>query len=215
MLLYTHIARIEDGVALCGSVEADDQAAALRKQKSEIATLLAAVTPQSEPRASIVSGEYTIHYVLADGLMYFCITESKFPKSLVFSYLDEIHREFEKSHLHDALQPNVRPYQFAGFDKFIQKTKKLYQDQRATQNLDKINADLQDVSKVMSKNIEDLLYRGEKLDRMSDISTSLRYESKKYRSAARRINLQAMLRQYAPVVGIVLLVLFVLWWRFG
>lgn len=214
MLLYTHIARIEDGLALCGSVEADDQAARLKKQKSEISTLLAAVTPHSEPRASIVSGQYTIHYLIADGVMYFCITESKFPKSLVFSYLDELQREFNKSHLHDALQPQVRPYQFAGFDKFIQKTKKLYQDQRATQNLDEINSDLQDVSKVMSKNIEDLLYRGEKLDRMSDISTSLRYESKKYRSAARRINLQAMLRQYAPVGVVVFLIVFIIWWRF-
>lgn len=214
MLLYTHIARVQDSLALVASVEADDQAAALKAQKSQIQTLVGVADQQSEPRASIVSGEYTIHYLINAGIMYFCVTEKKFPQTLVFSYLDELQKEFSQSHEHDALKIGVRPYQFARFDKFIQKTKRLYQDQRAAQNLDKINSDLQDVSKVMSKNIEDLLYRGEKLDRMSDISSSLRYESKKYRTAARRINFEAMVRQYAPVAGIVLLIVFIIWWRY-
>ena len=51
------------------------------------------------------------------------------------------------------------------FDNFY-KTKKIYQDQRAQSNLDKLNNDLIDVKKVMTKNIEDLLYRGDSLDKM-------------------------------------------------
>lgn len=58
---------------------------------------------------------------------------------------------------------------------------------------------------MMTKNIEDLLYRGDSLDRMSDLSSNLRDESLSYRRAARRINLEAMWKQYGPIgiVGII------------
>lgn len=49
---------------------------------------------------------------------------------------------------------------------------------------------------------------------MSDLSTSLRSESEKYRKAARNINLQAMLRQYAPLGAVALIILILLYWRF-
>jgi vesicle transport protein SEC22 len=50
----------------------------------------------------------------------------------------------------------------------------------------------------MTKNMEDLLWRGDSLDQMSSMSSSLRDESMKYRKAARKINIDAMIRQYAP-----------------
>lgn len=49
---------------------------------------------------------------------------------------------------------------------------------------------------------------------MSHLSSSLRTESEKYRKAAKNINFQAMLRQYAPLGAVVLLVTIVMWWRF-
>jgi vesicle transport protein SEC22 len=77
----------------------------------------------------------------------------------------------------------------------MQRTKRTYQDTRATANLDRLNDDLKDVTRVMTKNIEDLLYRGDSLERMGDMSTALRDESRKYRKAAVRINWELMLKQ--------------------
>lgn len=100
------------------------------------------------------------------------------------------------------------------FDTFIQRTKKTYQDSRATQNLDKLNDELRDVTKVMTKNIEDLLYRGDSLERMGDMSQRLREDSRKYKRAAVRINWELLLKQYGPFAGIGLIILVFLWWRF-
>lgn len=47
----------------------------------------------------------------------------------------------------------------------------------------------------MTKNIEDLLYRGDSLERMGELSGRLREDSKKYRKAAVRINWELMLKQ--------------------
>lgn len=72
---------------------------------------------------------------------------------------------------------------------------KTYQDSRAPQNLDKLNDELRDVTKYMVKNVEDLLYRGDSLERMGEMSGRLREDSLKYRKAAVRINWELLLKQ--------------------
>jgi len=54
-------------------------------------------------------------------------------------------------------------------DTFMSKTARLYRDTRtasvASGGLDKLNDDLQDVTRIMTKNMEELLWRGDSLDR--------------------------------------------------
>lgn len=50
----------------------------------------------------------------------------------------------------------------------MSKTARLYQDTRNVaggSNLDKLNDELQDVTRIMTKNMEELLWRGDSLDR--------------------------------------------------
>ena len=96
----------------------------------------------------------------------------------------------------------------------MQRTKKTYQDSRASQNLDKLNDELRDVTKVMTKNIEDLLYRGDSLERMGEMSGRLKEDSRKYKRAAVRINWELMLKQYGPFAGVGLVMIVLIWWRF-
>lgn len=49
-------------------------------------------------------------------------------------------------------------------DTFIQKTKKLYMDTKSQRNLNKISSDLKDIERLMTKNIQDILGRGAKID---------------------------------------------------
>ena len=59
----------------------------------------------------------------------------------------------------------------------MSKTARLYRDTRSAagaSNLDRLNDDLQDVTRIMTKNMEELLWRGDSLDRMyqTPLSTS-------------------------------------------
>ncbi len=169
----------------------------------------------SEPQASIESGAYTLHYQLADAVVFFCICERSYPRKLAFTYLADLAAEFANNY--PAAQVNsatLRPYAFMDFDTFIGRTKATYSDARAAQNLDKLNDELRDVTKVMTKNIEDLLYRGDSLERMGELSSRLRDDSKKYRRAAVRINWELMLKQYGPFAGLFFFILVFVWWRF-
>lgn len=54
-------------------------------------------------------------------------------------------------------------------DTFIQKTKKLYLDTRTQRNLAKLNDELYEVHQIMTRNVQEVLGVGEKLDREFEI----------------------------------------------
>ena len=145
-------------------------------------------------------------YLINDNLCFTCICDRSYPRKLAFTYLADLAREFTTTYQPSQfMSPSLRPYAFMEFDTFIQRTKKTYQDSRASQNLDKLNDELRDVTKVMTKNIEDLLYRGGSLERMGEMSGRLREDSKKYRRAAVRINWELLLKQVrSPRSGVFL-----------
>jgi vesicle transport protein SEC22 len=128
-----------------------------------------------------------------------CICDSSYPRKLAFSYLDELSKEFQRSY-EGKIEGVTRPYAFMGFgelgsslsmmlvadtslDTFISKTTRLYKDSRSltqgaggsaapASQLDQLNENLQDVTRIMTKNMEDLLWRGDSLDRkLTDIHT--------------------------------------------
>lgn len=154
-------------------------------------------------------------YLIASEIIYFCISERSYPRKLAFTYLSDLSTEFSSSYpAAQLLSPSLRPYAFMEFDTFISRTKATYSDTRATQNLDKLNSELQDVTKVMTKNIEDLLYRGDSLERMGEVSGRLREDARKYKKAAVRINWDLLLKQYGPLGGLGLFMIIFIWWRF-
>lgn len=113
---------------------------------------------------------------------------------MAFTYLSDISFEFTSIYpASQYLSSTAKSYGYIEFDTYIQKAKRSYQDSRATQNLDKLNDDLKDVTKVMTKNIEELLYRGDSLDKMGEMSGRLREDSRKYKKAAVRINWNLLL----------------------
>ena len=158
---------------------------------------------------------FSASYHITDSVCFLCICDKSYPRKLAFTYLSDLSTEFTTTYSSNQyLAPTCRPYAFVEFDTFIQRTKKTYQDSRATANLDKLNDELRDVTKVMTKNIEDLLYRGDSLERMGDMSQRLREDSKKYRKAAVRINWELLLKQYGPFAGLGLIILVFFYWRF-
>ncbi|KAK0651934.1 Longin-like domain-containing protein [Cercophora newfieldiana] len=214
MIRSTQIARL-DGLMLCASVDDSQSEAALSEVKSQIKLVLRRLNRNSEPQASIESGAYTLHYLISSDIVYVAVTDRTYPRKLAFTYLSDLAAEFSTTYPQQQLMsPVLRPYAFMEFDTFISRTKTTYSDARATQNLDRVNDELRDVTKVMTKNIEDLLYRGDSLERMGELSSRLRDDSKKYKRAAVKINWDLMLKQYGPFAGLGFIILIFIWWRF-
>ncbi|RMZ78674.1 hypothetical protein DV738_g3763, partial [Chaetothyriales sp. CBS 135597] len=214
MVKSTQIARL-DGLMLAASVDDEQVEQELAEVKSQSKMIFRRLNRNSEQQASIESGQYVLHYLIQDSVCFLVICDRSYPRKLAFTYLSDLAQEFTTIYPSGQyLSATLRPYAFVEFDTFMQRTKKTYQDARATSNLDKLNDELKDVTKVMTKNIEDLLYRGDSLERMGEMSGRLREDSKKYRKAAVRINWELLLKQYGPFAGLGFLVIVFLWWRF-
>ncbi|CAD6501735.1 BgTH12-01984 [Blumeria graminis f. sp. triticale] len=214
MIQSTQIARL-DGLMLCASVDDEQIESSLSEVKSQMKMILRRLNRNSEPQASVESGRYTLHYIISQDIIYLCISEKSYPRKLAFTYLSDVSSEFTTTYSASQIHsPSLRPYAFMEFDTFISRTKLTYSDTRATQNLDKLNDELRDVTKVMTKNIEDLLYRGDSLERMGEVSSRLREDSQKYRKAAVKINWDLLLKQYGPLGGLGLIIITFIWWRF-
>jgi len=214
MIKSTQIARL-DGLMLCASVDDEQTESSLAETKSQVKLILRKLDRNSETEGTLEGGAYTLHYLILNDIVFLCICERSYPRKLAFTYLTDLSTEFSTTYpLQQVHSSHMRPYAFMEFDTFIQRTKSTYSDSRATQNLDKLNDELRDVTKVMTKNIEDLLYRGDSLERMGEVSSRLREDSKKYRKAAVRINWELLLKQYGPLGGLGLFIIIFLWWRF-
>ena len=159
--------------------------------------------------------------MITDNIIYLILTPKAYPKRLSFLYLSEIRdgfvseliRDHGESGWREKISQAARPYQFIKFDKFIQRKVREYTDPNSRANASKVSEDLSEIQSIMKKNIQDVLNRGEKLDQVSQVSERMVEESKKFKWGAKKLSLQALFDQYAPVAAVGVFVLFVLYWK--
>lgn len=180
--MITLIGRVSDGFPLAASMadEKDAYGGELETYERQAKKILRTVSKQHgaggaegyqgyppstpEPYITVESGDhFCFHYVVDGGACFLTLTEKAYPRRLAYDYLDELRNEFLTVH-GSQIQTATRPYEFIRFDTFIQKTKKLYSDSRTQRNLEKLNSELREVQSIMTKNINDVLGRGEKLE---------------------------------------------------
>ncbi|XP_047088808.1 25.3 kDa vesicle transport protein-like isoform X1 [Lolium rigidum] len=192
-------------------------------------------------RMSIETGSFFFHYIIEGRVCYLTMCDRSYPKKLAFQYLEDLKNEFERvngSQIETAARPYafikfgmllistahativfIHPLKFYCFityvslylDTYIQKTKKLYLDTRTQRNIAKLNDELYEVHQIMTRNVQEVLGVGEKLDQVSEMSNRLSNETKMYADKAKDLNRQAFIRKYAPV-AIVIGVVIILFW---
>ena len=222
MVRATLLARVNDGLPLAESLDAstrttpsvdavEDGTETAKRQAKALFKKLS--DPSSGPPPSRMTIETTsellMHYVIHENVCYLCVCDRTYPKKLAYAYLEELQNEFSERH-GEEVGTVGRPYAFIKFDTFIQRTKKLYSDARTQRNLNKLNDDLHDIQQIMTRNINDIMGQGERLDRVSAMSGNLSEASKKYSKKARDLSRQALIQKYMPLAifcGIVILTL--------
>ncbi|CEL99858.1 unnamed protein product [Vitrella brassicaformis CCMP3155] len=207
----TFIARATDGLILVETWDDINNNKSLQTFKQQAKQLLKKLD-QAPPRCSVDSSTHTFHYLCDSGICYMTLCEKSYPKKLAFSFLEEIHRAFQEelkrefgTHSVDyrsQIETVEKPYYFIKFDRTIQRKKMEYRDPRSNKALQKLNDSLTEVASIMRQNIDEVLQRGENLEDVGRKATSLKYESDKFRKAAHTLNLQALARQYAPLLVI-------------
>ena len=210
----TLVSRLSDGLPLAASMEEEKDHRELDLYKTHAKKIVMQLNQNSPTKMVIESNQNAFSYIHSDGVCFLCLTDRAYPKRLAFKYLEDLQTEFLKKFRHQV-ETADRPYAFIKFDTFIQKTKRMYVDTHASQNLTKLNDDLTDLTKIMTQNIQDVLGRGERIDTVLSKSSKLRDASGKYAKDAKYMNNLALMKKYGPVAAVLLLIAMALWWRFS
>jgi len=208
MVKLTLLARVADGLPLAEGLDNDSSGQGLDAYKTRAKQLFKKLSTGSTPPSRLTietDDDFLMHYVIDKGVCYLTLCERTYPKKLAYAYLEELQREFDARH-GASVDAAARPYAFIKFDTFIQRTKKLYQDARTSRNLTKLNDDLHDIQQIMTKNINEVMGQGERLERVSEMSGALSAESKKYSKKAKDLSRQALIQKYAPIAVFALIV---------
>ncbi|KAF2589152.1 hypothetical protein F2Q70_00041841 [Brassica cretica] len=198
MVKMTLIARVTDGLPLAEGLDDGRDLPDSDMYKQQVKSLFKNLSREN------------FSYIIEGRVCYLTMCDRSYPKKLAFQYLEDLKNEFERVN-GPNIETAARPYAFIKFDTFIQKTKKLYQDTRTQRNIAKLNDELYEVHQIMTRNVQEVLGVGEKLDQVSEMSSRLTSESRIYADKAKDLNRQALIRKWAPV-AIVLGVVFLLFW---
>jgi vesicle transport protein SEC22 len=136
-----------------------------------------------------------------------------YPQRLAYAYLSALKDAFTAEYSRDEVSTVARPYAFIKFDTTVLRKKREFANPEAASSLDRFNQELEDVHRVMVRNIQDVLDRGSRLDQVTSMSSQLVSESAEYASNAKKLDLEALWRQYGPVAVVVLIVLLLLFIR--
>eukprot|EP00124_Ichthyophonus_hoferi_P004076 Ihof_evm1s408 gene=Ihof_evmTU1s408 len=192
MMLMTMIARVIDGLPLAASMEDESTDRDLGPYKNQAKMLFKKLSISSPARLSIDTGPMCFHYIIEHDVCYLVLCDGNYPKNTAFQYLEELQAEFQSAYGHEV-GTAARPYAFITFDTVMQKIKRSYQYGRSRQGqggVNRLNAELQDVQRVMTQNIQEIIGRGEKLDKIGDMAFQMKEDSKAYLKDAKYVNLQ-------------------------
>ncbi|KAL7074695.1 hypothetical protein ACQ4LE_006063 [Meloidogyne hapla] len=187
-ILLTLIARVNDGLILATSIEgADDPDHNMVKYMSQAKMIFRKLNSPNTPQVqSITSGQYFFHYIVKEAICALCLCEQNFNRKTAFAYLEDVANEFINQYK-TQVASTTRPYHFLEFDTYIQTAKRKHMD-KGRNAFAAVNNELQDVTRIMVSNIEDVIHRGEALNILESRASDLSHLSKKYREDARQLN---------------------------
>ncbi|CAJ0941302.1 unnamed protein product, partial [Mesorhabditis belari] len=210
MSLLTLIARVRDGLILATSIEGADGGDANMVKYSNQAKMLFKKLNPAQTAHTIESGPYQFHYVIKGAICALALCDRQFPRKLAFAFLDDVANEFLSQYA-TKVDSVARPYHFLEFDSYIQQAKRKYAD-RSRFAMQEVSSELQDVTRIMISNIEDVIHRGEALNILEARASDLSGLSRKYREDAKALNRRSM--WYKVGAGLSVLFFLVIIWRF-
>lgn len=244
MLRFTLIYSVSDGNPLCETVDEGDKEAGkvLQECKSDAVAIIHSLkNPSSRPldprdellgtggdpsllRGSVETGRgFVLHYLVQNATAFVACADSNFKRDLAFHFLHAVSDGFAAAAGEGGVD-GLRPYQYISvYGPGLGKLQDRYNRDAAASapenkaridEMHALNAELSEVSHIMSQNIEDVLLRGDKLDTVYERSSRLRSSSSKFVKQTKYLNWLAKWRTYGPFAVVALLVLAFLYLRF-
>lgn len=153
---------------------------------------------------------YLFHYITDDRIVYLCITDDEFERSRAFAFLSEVRRRFTStygSRGHTALPFAMN----SEFSRVLEIQMNHFGENKArATTVDAIQNDLDDLNRIMVKNIEQITNRGEKLELLIDKTEDLAESSVTFQKSSRTLARSMFMKNLKLIILLIVIILAVL-----
>ncbi|KAG7533919.1 Longin-like domain superfamily [Arabidopsis thaliana x Arabidopsis arenosa] len=178
MVKLTIVGRVEDGLPLAQDQtyvnQQDNASFLLYKQQAEF--LLKQISKDSllHPKMTILLDHHSFHFLVEKNICYIALSDSSYPRKLLFHYLQDLHKELDNLDETALIQKISKPYSFVRFGKIIGRIRKQYMDTRTQANLSKLNSLRKQELNVVTEHFNDIIQRRQILETSEKASSDPR-----------------------------------------
>ncbi|XP_022091533.1 vesicle-associated membrane protein 7-like isoform X2 [Acanthaster planci] len=171
--------------------------------------ILPKVPPQNT-KLTYSHDNYLFHYISEDKIVYLCITDDEFERSRAFMFLGDIKRKFQMtygSRAHTAL-----PYAMnSEFSPVLANQMRYYSEETPIDRLGSVQADMEDLNRIMVRNIESLSNRGERLELLIDKTEDLETTSLTFRKSSKTLARSMCIKNVKLIVILVVIITLIIY----
>lgn len=209
-IVVTSIVRLSDSLPLVSGAEPSTQKEEVRSQKQQQKKILSSLSKVGvkDPEACIPLGSAYVQYLVENNVIFCGLFAKSFPQSVAAAYLAELKKEFFSQYDERRIAQAAQPYAFMAFEAFLEKTKKLYQQNRTMRELQQVTSNLADIHRVMTRSLSEVVQRGEDIGALGNKSDAVLAESEQYRKVSVELNKAKFWQKYGVII--VILAVFVL-----
>ncbi|XP_050074848.1 vesicle-associated membrane protein 7 [Anopheles maculipalpis] len=157
-------------------------------------------------------GNYLIHYICDNRIIYLCITDDKFDRSRAFLYLKDINERFIC--MYGLSVATAITYAMnSEFARTLATQMRAINEGQHQDEISRVNGEIGELKDIMVKNIENITNRGERLELLVNQTENLRNNSVTFRQTSRnlaRTMFWRNVRMYFLVTAILLFVIYVI-----
>nr|CAD7588768.1 unnamed protein product [Timema genevievae] len=150
--------------------------------------ILTKIAPE-DAKLTYSHGSYLFHYICESRIIYMCITDDEFERSRAFLYLNEIKRRF-KSTYGSRAETALAYAMNTEFSPVLANEMKYYSESREIDTISRVHGELDELTNIMVKNINNVSMRGERLELLVNKTDNLSANSVTFRKTSRNLQRQ-------------------------
>ncbi|XP_049281682.1 vesicle-associated membrane protein 7 [Anopheles funestus] len=163
-------------------------------------------------KLTYLHGNYLIHYICDNRIIYLCITDDKYDRSRAFLYLEDINERFICTY-GLSVATAITYAMNTEFARTLAAQMHAMNESHEQDEISRVNGEIGELKDIMVKNIENITNRGERLELLVNQTENLRNNSVTFRQTSRnlaRTMFWRNVRMYFLVTAILLFVIYVI-----
>ncbi|KAH3761765.1 vesicle-associated membrane protein [Pelomyxa schiedti] len=166
--------------------------------------------PQTDCKMTYTYDNYNFHYEVDDSLTYLCMCEKDFSVRKAFGFLDDIKNRFKATY-GDRGKVVPAGSMNSEFSRVLAKQMDYFSNDPGADKISKVRADVAEVQKVMTENIERVLDRGERIELLVDKTEHLQTTALGFKKSSTQLkNKMWWLNAKLIAIGVAILLVLIL-----